>query len=378
MFRSPFGFYNPYGQPSPYSHYDEDPFRVQPRAPARRGPVRQQQVPHPDAQPFHDPFYADAQDMYPQGRQVPVMQQHRQPAKKRVQQPQQHAQQMSQQEQLRRAQAKAATISQKQHMQMQHRAQQFRAKMLNKQASKIQHWWRNIAAAKMQAKQEAAALVIQKFMQQYVANLKTRKFLRAVKALRSTEVRISQLNDTFTARFLGRAPGTSKDMLLFEDQMDKLVISLDGVNIAGSDMLRAERKRVVRSAQAFLDKASHMHSSAVCIQRWWRRHLEQERERRKPNAARVLVKAMRTLMVKQQARKTTTKARALRHMHADIDALVAQFASQLSELKQRAHEISTEDSDTLLALQQAVETRAQPLIEAASSRKPASRMDTTI
>jgi hypothetical protein len=146
-------------------------------------------------------------------------------------------------------------------------------------------------------------------------------------------------------------------MLLFEDTMDKIIISMDSVSIHGNDTLRAERKRVIRVAQNFIDCAHQLSAKATIIQRAWRAHLDHVRDLKKPNAARVIARSIRRLQARRSARDTMRRIREMRALHAHVETLISTFRSDLAALSTQAAEAPCLGSDTLQAVRDDVQQR---------------------
>ena len=273
-----------------------------------------------------------------------------------------HQQHLQQQQQARAAAKQAAALKQRQTT--------FARKVQDRRARVIQIWWRRVAAARRAEKEEAAAAVLQRFLRHATATRRTRAFLHALHALHATEARLRALRDTYLPRITGRAPGTAKDLLAFEDAIDKTIISLDGISIRGNDDLRAERKRIVRVAQGFLSDAAELSRRAVIIQRWWRAHLARANEARKPAAARTILHALQRMHVRDQARHVVDDLRALRRTRADMHALAAQFQQQLAALAARAAAIDTHDSDAAASLADQIRHESSALLGAVATHLP--------
>ena len=237
------------------------------------------------------------------------------------------------------------------------------AKARSKSAIKIQTWWRAILTKREEAKREEAARTIQHFFKHTVPNHRTRGFLKSLHALRTTEAKIHAVSENFNDRFFGRTAGTSKDMPLFLDTMEKIIISLDGINTqGGNDELRTERKRIVKVALNQIHKAEQLTAAAKTLQTAWRAIRQHRRDSLKPDAARTIMRAIKTLRAKKEASAVVDQMRLLRQINNQIDALKAQFDKDLAQLVFKAE--TAAQSPTGQAIAARIAERASSLLAA--------------
>ena len=239
---------------------------------------------------------------------------------------------------------------------------QLQAKARGRFAAKIQTWWRAVLARREESRRDEAARTIQHFFKHAVPNHRTKGFLKSLRALRTTETKIHAVSATFNDRFYGRVAGTSKDMPLFLDTMEKIIISLDGVNTqGGNEALRTERKRVVKVALDQIYRAEQLTAAARTLQTAWRARLQRRRDSLKPEAARTILRAIQTVRAKRDAAAVVAQLRELRHINDKIDALKAQFAKDLADLISKSGAAATQQSPAAHAIAARIAERAAGL-----------------
>lgn len=116
-------------------------------------------------------------------------------------------------------------------------------------ARTIQHWWR----ASLAARREAAAAVVVAAMRRNCAVQQARRIAGSVARLRDLESTIVALPEANT-EVLDRRAGAGRGISQFENTLEKLILSADDIPAHGSAFARAVRKRLVKTADARLQR----------------------------------------------------------------------------------------------------------------------------
>ena len=336
MYRpSPFGFYDPYQQ---YYAPRPAPYYGMPAARPRDEPE--------DFDPHHFMYRRQPQQRAPQPRstQHTVPRKHVDDTTNAV-----HVQVAPTHGSPKSEPRHSKNSKQQQKQLLLQRQQALLRKVQDRAARRLQTWWRGILAPRVAERREHSACIIQRFIREATARRRTARFLDALHALRTTEHKLTDLHAAYIPRLTGRAPGTSKDMLAYENAVDKLILSLDGIDIHGNDVLRAERKRIVRVAQTHLDAAAKLDSSARTVQQWWRLVMQRRREARKPAAVHVITRALRAARARRQASIVVDKIKAARALEQRLSALMSKTRIQLRALAVEARHLDQQGSDAVHA-----------------------------
>eukprot|EP00041_Stephanoeca_diplocostata_P040470 m.1639585 g.1639585 ORF g.1639585 m.1639585 type:complete len:437 (-) comp36704_c0_seq1:152-1462(-) len=137
----------------------------------------------------------------------------------------------------------------------------FRLRMLSKFCTKIQRWWRGILqqrrakeekarrereiqrSKELQEKQAAAAFVVTRAMKRFCAVKQARKIAQSLRRLQQLTLDMNVIAPR------GVPPPTdTKQRLLVEDTLEKIILKVDLVDTYGSLLVRANRKRLVVDA----------------------------------------------------------------------------------------------------------------------------------
>lgn len=116
-------------------------------------------------------------------------------------------------------------------------------------ARTIQRWWR----ASLAARREAAAVVVVAAMRRNCAVQQARRIAGSVARLRDLESTIVALPEANT-EVLDRRAGAGRGISQFENTLEKLILSADDIPTHGSAFARAVRKRLVKTANARLQR----------------------------------------------------------------------------------------------------------------------------
>lgn len=211
------------------------------------------------------------------------------------------------------------------------REKQARFHRYNKAAIVIQTAFRTYQARKKLAQENAAAIVIQRFMPRAAACISARKIVEALRQVRSIGSRVESMSNDYNANPFGY-----RSTLYFTDQLEKLLMSLDAVNIHRSPFVRGFRKHVVHEAQCSLRYADiamkTLHRCATILQRNIRRHQRVQEDNSRQKAAFIVTRAVRNTPYIRDARKTAASIKVIRSHQEELNRTREEYEKAMQNI----------------------------------------------
>ncbi|EDQ91303.1 uncharacterized protein MONBRDRAFT_23563 [Monosiga brevicollis MX1] len=275
-----------------------------------------------------------------------------------------------QKQQLRRQQELAAQQERERQLrlkrqQQQQRQQQVKARhaqlrAYNEAATIIQRAWRR-HSAQVQAEREAhAAAVVTRCVRRVAAALRARRVLDSLRRLAEARKQLDELASDFTSTMRGY-----RALLMFTDQVEKLILRLDAIPHHRNDYVRARRKAIVRDAQQVLrlaDVVLHtFNRQATVAQRAFRAWRMRHQATARDQAARVVTRCVRNAPAIREAKAVRRDLAQMQEQLAALRSLEADYQRSLQEMAKLTQRLSNQHRSELAAAvaQHAATTRAQ-------------------
>eukprot|EP00045_Choanoeca_perplexa_P013676 m.155643 g.155643 ORF g.155643 m.155643 type:complete len:340 (-) comp16422_c0_seq5:4203-5222(-) len=279
----------------------------------------------------------DDYDMYD-----PWQSQARQQQAQRRAQQQQQQRQRKQQEQQRQLALKQARLA--------------KLKEYTNACIVIQRAWRRYQARVQFEEQDDAAYVITDFVRRYIAVRKAKNIINSLRRLKQLHRQLDELVENFQTNMRGY-----RNMLLFNDQVEKLIFKLDEVQHYRNNFVRAKRKSIVNDAQDALKISDQllktMRRKLAVIVKMLRAHVSTKHTHTRDAAARVIQRFLRALPGVRTAKRDLNSLRLLRAAEQEVASLHAELATKLLRLQAQAYATMDTTEDSM------VRTRAKTLLE---------------
>eukprot|EP00730_Choanoeca_flexa_P012054 TRINITY_DN3109_c0_g1_i1.p1 TRINITY_DN3109_c0_g1~~TRINITY_DN3109_c0_g1_i1.p1 ORF type:complete len:345 (+),score=107.99 TRINITY_DN3109_c0_g1_i1:142-1176(+) len=224
------------------------------------------------------------------------------------------------------------------------KARQAKLKQYNDAATKIQQAWRAHHAQQVFEQQDDAAFVITDFVRDYAAFVKARKVLASVRKLNTLHKQLHDMIDEFQSNMRGY-----RHLLMFNDQVEKLIFKLDEIQHHRSSFVRNKRKAIVKDAQDALRVSDQLLTTmkrklavivAVLRQRFQARKLATSQK-----AARVIQRFIRGVPLIKAAKQARRDLSALKRAAEEVACLQAQLVTKLQALQHEATAVMDTSSD---------------------------------